>query len=299
MSAIRSPILSGTWYAGDPDRLRDEVDGFLAAATPADRPRGRPLIAVVPHAGYRYSGPTAGRLFGLLRDTPFRRVIILAPNHRVPLRRLALSGAAGYATPLGRVAVDVDATARLAQDPAFQIDDSAHAEEHAIEIQLPLLQRTWPDAVPAIVPVLVPVLDPATAHGAAAALANLLDADTLLLVSTDLTHYGRSFGYVPFTTDVPAALERLDSGAILKVLAGDAAGLRAYGRETGITMCGLEAAAVALDCGLPTGYEAALLDYSRSGDRDRDYSVSVSYAAVLLCSGPGSGPEAGDEGAPT
>jgi DUF438 domain-containing protein len=84
----------------------------------------------------------------------------------------------------------------------------------------------------------------------------------------------------------PTSLEKLDAGAILKVLAGDAEGLRQYGRETGITMCGLQAAAVALDCGLPEGYEGALLHYSRSGDRDNDYTQSVSYAAVLLCSGP-------------
>ncbi|MCB1184788.1 AmmeMemoRadiSam system protein B [bacterium] len=285
MSAVRSPVLSGTWYPDDPARLRREVDAFLADAVAADRPRGRPLIAVVPHAGYLYSGATAGRLYGLLRDAAPRRVVILAPNHRVPLRRLALSGAAAYATPLGEVAVDTAAVDRLAASPAFAVDDSAHAEEHAVEIQLPLLQRTWPEAVPRIVPVLVPRLEPAVVRAAAAALGEVLDAGTLLLVSTDLTHYGRSFGYVPFTDDVPAALEQLDAGAILKVLAGDPAGLRAFGERTGITMCGLEAAALALETGLPAGYEGALLDYRRSGDRDGDYSVSVSYAAVLLCSG--------------
>ncbi len=132
----------------------------------------------------------------------------------------------------------------------------------------------------------MPALDAGAGREISQALAAEMDTDSLLLVSTDFTHYGSSFGYLPFRQDLADSLEKLDAGAILKILAGDADGLRAYGRETGITMCGLEAAAVALDCGLPAGYEGALLDYSRSGDREGDYSQSVSYAAVLLCSGP-------------
>ena len=73
--------------------------------------------------------------------------------------------------------------------------------------------------------------------------------------------------------------------AELRILAGDADGLRAYGRETGITMCGLEATALALATGLPAGWEGALLAYARSGDREGDYALSVSYAAVLLADG--------------
>ena len=193
--------------------------------------------------------------------------------------------------PEGPVPVDEDAVATLAQDSHFVCDDRAHADEHAIEIQLPFLQRLWPQRTPPIVPLLVPALSPVTAAGAAVALKAVRGPDDLLLVSTDLTHYGSDFGYRPFaelapgSPDLPLALEQLDAGAILKILAADAAGLRSYGQETGITMCGLAATALALDCGVPPAYEAALLSYSRSGDRDGDYTTSVSYAAALLCSG--------------
>jgi AmmeMemoRadiSam system protein B len=289
MNLIRKPVLSGTWYPADPTDLARTVDGFLAGADPSVRPAGPPRIALVPHAGYVYSGPTAGKLFGLLSGAPPRRVVIMAPNHRVGLDRIALSGAAAFATPLGPVATDQAFTRRLEAHDAFEINDSAHAEEHAVEIQLPLIQRSWADALPRIVPMLVPRLASGLADAAAAALAEGIDEETLILVSTDLTHYGASYGYVPFTENVPAALEELDSGAILRVLAADPAGLRQYGRETGITMCGLEAAAVALGAGLPPGHEGALIDYTRSGDRDGDYSLSVSYASVLLCAGNGGG----------
>jgi len=287
MNAIRPSVLSGTWYPADPGELARTVDTFLEAADLSVRPAGRPLIAVVPHAGYVYSGPTAGKLYGLLTDWVPRRLLLLAPSHRVALDRIALCGAAAFATPLGNVLTDQAAISELVVCESFTIDEQAHAEEHAIEIQLPLIQRTWPGAVPAIVPMLVPHLEPGPARAAAAAITRLADEDTLIVVSSDFTHYGQAYRYVPFTENPAQSLEKLDSGAILRILAADPAGLRAYGRETGITMCGLEAAAVALDHRLPAGYEGALIDYARSGDRDGDYSLSVSYAAVLLCSGRG------------
>jgi len=289
MSTIRQPVLSGSWYPADPSELAATVDDYLAAADPSLRPAGRPLVALVPHAGYVYSGPTAGKLLGLLREDAPRRIILLAPNHRVALDSIALSGAWAYATPLGTVAIDQSAVKQLAENTSFTVNDRAHAEEHAIEIQLPLIQRTWPDAVPRIVPMLVPSLSPDQRREAANALAEMANEDTLFLVSTDFTHYGASYGYVPFTENLPASLEELDSGAILRILAADSPGLLEYGSETGITMCGLEAAAVALGPKLPKGYESALIDYSRSGDRDGDYSLSVSYASILLCAGPAGG----------
>jgi AmmeMemoRadiSam system protein B/AmmeMemoRadiSam system protein A len=287
MATIRSAVLSGTWYPGDQARLGATVDGFLAAADPAARPAGRPLIAVVPHAGYAYSGATAGKLYGLLRGLTYDTVVILAPSHRAALDAIALPSAAAFATPLGTIPVATARVAELAASDPFVIDDHAHAAEHAVEIQLPFLQRTLTPGF-AIVPALVPPLPAEHCRAAADRLAPLRRAGALVVVSTDLTHYGANYGYVPFDDDIPDRLEQLDSGAILRLLAHDADALLAYGRETGITMCGLHAAAVALSGDPPPGYEAALIDYSRSGDRDGDYSLSVSYAGVLLTAGPDS-----------
>lgn len=286
---VRPPVLSGSWYPSDPRTLAREVDRFLAGADPDKLTRGRPLLAVVPHAGYAYSGPTAGRLFGLLRQQRPRTVLLLAPNHRLAIDRIALSSADAFATPLGQVNLDPAAAAELAGQPGFQLNDAAHAQEHAVEIILPFIQRLWPEPdTPRVVPMLVPHLGPKAVEQAARALGGLRDSlpgDTLLLVSSDFTHYGSAFGYRPFVKDIPESLETLDSGAILRILGGDARRLLDYGRETGITMCGLPAAAVALGCGLPEGYEAGLVDYSRSGDQNGDYSHSVSYASILITSG--------------
>ncbi len=286
MQEFRQATLSGSWYPAPKAELAAMVDGFMSESNMLDLPAGRPLLAIVPHAGYTYSGATAGKLFGLLGSFKPRRIIILAPSHRSPLQKIALSEKTAFQTPLGLVSIDQEAVGKLSQCPAFTFADHAHGPEHAVEIQLPFLQRLWPDDPPSIVPLLVPRLDPDQKAAAAATLKSICDQDTLLLVSTDFTHYGDAFGYQPFHEDIPFSLEKLDSGALLKILAGDGAGLRDYGQETGITMCGLEACALALDCGIPEGYEGSLLGYSRSADGDGDYSHSVSYASVLICSGP-------------
>jgi len=162
------------------------------------------------------------------------------------------------------------------------VDDRAHAREHAVEIQLPLLQCALPDSTP-IVPILVPHLSSDRRRQAARALDPWRRGDHLFLVSTDLTHYGQTYGYVPFDDDIPTRLEQLDTGALLRILAHDPDGLESYGHDTGITMCGLPAAALALDWPGDQQHHGELLDYARSGDEDGDYSMSVSYAAVLIC----------------
>ncbi len=293
MTFVRPAVLAGAWYPDGAAELARLVDGFLAAARragpPAPAPAGRPWLALAPHAGYAYSGPVAARLFAALPDRPPRRLVILAPNHRARLELPALSGAAAFATPLGEVPVDAAAAGRLAAAGAFAFDDRAHRDEHAVEIQLPFLQRRSPGACPAIVPVLVPSLGDAARAAAARALAAERDPDALVLVSSDLTHYGAAYGFAPFSgrrpAAVAAAIEDLDRGALERVLAGDGPGLVAYGRRTDITMCGLEAAALALAGGPPPGHRAALLGYARSGDRDGNYAQSVSYAAALLTGG--------------
>jgi AmmeMemoRadiSam system protein B/AmmeMemoRadiSam system protein A len=284
MAHVRSPVLSGSWYPAQPEALGRDVDRYLAAADTNKRPAGRLRVAVVPHAGYTYSGAVAGALYGLLRGEAIARVFLLAPcHHRGRMPHIALSDADAFATPLGEVPLDRSAVARLAQHAPFVVDEGAHRDEHAVEIQLPFLQRSLAPGFQ-IVPLLVPPLDKTRREEASAALAAERRGGDLVLVSTDFTHYGARYGYVPFQDEVPERLEQLDSGAILRVLRHDADGLVAYGQETGITMCGLAATALAISGAAPTGYEAELVDYARSGDRDGDYSLSVSYASILISS---------------
>jgi hypothetical protein len=282
MTAVRPPILAGSWYPAQPDVLRECVASYLAGAEPHRLPAGTPVIALAPHAGYQYSGPTAGKIYGLLAGRRYNAVFILAPSHRARLQRPALSSVDAFATPLGEVPVAVAIVRDLADTGAYEVNDRAHAFEHAVEIQLPLLQCALPAGTP-IVPILFPHLDLPRRRDAARALDRWRDGRHLFLVSSDLTHYGADYGYVPFTEDIPNRLAQLDTGALQKFLAGDAAGLVAYAEATGITMCGLEAAAAAIAAPLPAGAQSLLLHYTRSGDPAGDYDLSVSYAAAVIC----------------
>ena len=136
-------------------------------------------------------------------------------------------------------------------------------------------------------PLLVPRLTAEErGEAAAAGSSQLADRDTLFLVSTDFTHFGASYGYLPFTENIPAALEELDTGAILKVPGRRRPGALDYGPDTGHHHVRAGSGRPGPRNGPARGYEGALIDYSRSGDRDRDYSMSVSYASILLCTGP-------------
>ncbi len=281
MDPVRPATLSGSWYPADPAQLAATVQKFMVPADPSPLPAGRPVLAVVPHAGYAYSGRTAGLLYGLLTGLEFDRVLILAPSHRALIRNVALPAVSAFATPLGEVPLDGDAVAYLAAQEGFGVNDSAHAEEHAVEIQLPFLQETFAGKL-RIVPLLVPPLAEPERLATASALEPWCDGRTLFVVSTDFTHYGAGYGYLPFREQAAERLRELDGGAIDRIVERDPAGLLAFGKETGITMCGIDATALALSAPWPPGGEAALIDYRRSGDRDRDYNLSVSYAAVLL-----------------
>src|SRR5207302_325353 len=186
-----------------------------------------------------YSGPTAARAFAAA-GAGVRRAIVLAPSHFAGFRGAALLPMRGYRTPLGVVPIDAEATAALARAPLVRPNPAVFMREHALEIQLPLLQGLAPEC--ALVPLLVGSLEPGDAAALAAALRALLEPGTLLVASSDLTHYGRRFDYLPVPpTDasaVAAAVRRLDEGALERIVARDADGFAAYVEPTGATICG-------------------------------------------------------------
>jgi len=240
------------------------------------------VAVVVPHAAYEYSGPTAARAFAAA-GAGVRRAIVLAPSHFAGFRGAALLPMRGYRTPLGVVPIDAEATAALARAPLVRPNPAVFMREHALEIQLPLLQGLAPECT--LVPLLVGSLEPGDAAALAAALRSLLEPGTLLVASSDLTHYGRRFDYLPVPpTDaatVAAAVRRLDEGALEHIVARDADGFVAYVERTGATICGRSPIEVVLRA-LPAGARGERLAYTTSLDATGDYEHTVSYAAVAF-----------------
>lgn len=280
---VRPSVLAGTWYPGDRDQLALLVDHLLdLAAGPGESDAPPPRAVIVPHAGYAYSGPTAAKAIARLRGQRFTRVIILAPTHYSPFSGLSIADVDAFSTPLGEVPLDRAAIEQLRRSPLVGSVAEAERQEHSIEIELPLLQRALAPGW-SLVPVLVGRLDEQDYQTAAELLRPLADARTLVLVSSDFTHYGSRFGYQPFPLDdqTPARLRELDGQASARIQARDQAGLLALERRTGITVCGIRPIAILLGM-LPPEARVERLDYQTSGALTGDYRNSVSYAAFAI-----------------
>jgi len=279
---VRPSALAGTWYPEDPQALEQTVDGLLADAAPATPPEGGIRALVVPHAGYAYSGRIAAAAFALIRGGQYRRVLLLAPAHQGDFRGLSIADVDAYATPLGRVPLDGGAVARLRLSSLVTADPGAHRKEHAIEIELPFLQRTLVSGWK-LVPILVGALESQDYPGIADLLRPLVGEGTLVVVSSDFTHYGARFGYLPFPPDdqAPERIRALDEGAIARVLARDGPGLLDYRARTGVTVCGIRPLALLLHL-LPADARVERIAYGTSGDLSGAWRSSVSYVALAV-----------------
>lgn len=272
--------LAGAWYDANPARLQAELEGYLRDAKVEPDPAV--FAVIVPHAGYAYSGPCAAvGAKAIAARTNLNRVVVLGFSHRVgmPGRASLPARESAFRSPLGETPLDTEAIAALLENPLFVDNPATRRGENSVEMELPLLQvalagRDWK-----LVPVTLGQLADADRRQIADALGGLMDERTALVVSSDFTHYGPNFGYVPFRTNVAANLRQLDGGAIERILAGDAVGFAAYCDRTGATICGQDPIGVLLRM-LPAGFQARELAYDTSGNRTGDFDNSVSYAAI-------------------
>ena len=272
--------LAGSWYDADPDRLRAELEGYLRNTNVEADPSI--FAVVVPHAGYAYSGPCAAvGLKALAARQDLARVVVIGFSHRVRLPNQASLPAreTHYRSPLGETPLDVAAIAALMKNPLFADRPETRRGENSVELQLPLLQAALAGRDWKLVPVTLGQLDDDVRGQVAEALGALMDGKTALVVSSDFTHYGPNFGYVPFRTNVEANLRKLDGGAVAKILAGDADGFAAYCEETGATICGQDSIGVLLRM-LPEKFTAREIAYDTSGRSTGDWRNSVSYASI-------------------
>lgn len=184
MPTVRRPAVAGTFYPDDVGELHEMIRRMLGSAPPAGK---SPKAIIAPHAGYIYSGPVAAAAYAAVagaRDS-VHRVVLLGPSHRVAFRGLATSHADTFITPLGNIPVDRAAVEKLSALPQVVCMDEAHLYEHSLEVQLPFLQEILETFV--LVPVVV-------GDASAAEVAEVLEtvwgeAETLIVVSSDLSHY--------------------------------------------------------------------------------------------------------------
>lgn len=258
MSTIRPPAVAGQFYPAEAARLRSQIEQYLQAAAESGQV---PRAIIVPHAGYVYSGPIAASAYAYLRPgrQQIRRVLLLGPAHHVPVRGLAASSADAFATPLGAVPLDRDAIDHLLELPQVHIQDEAHAPEHGLEVHLPFLQMVLADFQ--LIPLIVGEAAPEVVAEVLAQYAD--DSHTLIVVSSDLSHYQ--------DYDRACYLDRATSQSIERLRplpAGQA--------------CGRHAINGLLYLANERGWEAQTVDLRNSGDTGGSRHQVVGYGAYLF-----------------
>lgn len=259
--AIRPAAVAGHFYPADRDALTAQVQALLAHAVPGEA-SAPPKALIVPHAGYLYSGAVAASAYAQLQPwrEQVRRVVLIGASHRAVFPGVAVPAATAFATPLGEVMLDHEAVFALAQRGNIVVDDRLHAQEHALEVQLPFLQAVLGHF--RLLPLLAGMVE-------VQALAQIFDEvwggdETLIVVSSDLSHYH------PY-----AEAQRRDQASVAHMLA-------LAPQLTPADACGAGPVNALLLAARTHGLEASLLDLRNSGDTAGERSNVVGYAALAF-----------------
>lgn len=295
---VRVAAVAGLFYPAQKDRLQEQVDGLLSGAETPRLENVRALI--VPHAGYTYSGPVAAVAYNAVRKKPYKTVVVIGPSHYARFSGISVFTGEAYETPLGRVPISAMAKT-LASRPPFLPEprcqvyrpgwfasasrpvpppghDTPETWEHSVEVQVPFLQRVLPGAE--LVSLVYGEADPAKA---ARVLAEVLDEHTLLVASSDLSHF------LPYerATETDRKTLQLITALNVDALAGP---------EAEDTACGRMPILVVMHLARLKGWQPHLLLYKNSGDTSGDRSRVVGYAAVAFCAPGGTNTEAAGSG---
>lgn len=267
----RHPAVADMFYPGDPEVLDRELDRMLSESEAGDLP-GDIRALVSPHAGYMYSGSVAASGFRNLRPDTYEIVAVICPSHRDVFHGISVFNGRGYETPLGLVPVASDyASALIAQSEDIFSSWDGHQLEHALEVQLPFLQKTLNDF--SVIPIVMGDQDYETCKLLARSLQTVLkDEPTLIVASSDLSHYH------------PYDIARKIDGTTIRLLeAFDETELMQGVVNGDCEACGAGPIVATMMAAKQSGANRVkVLDYKNSGDVTGDYSAVVGYLAAVL-----------------
>ncbi len=309
--------LTTGWYQTNAARLRQEIDANFEQAHQyfPTHLSTVPRALIVPHAGHNYSGLCAATAYQTLLDekkqpnTTIKRVIIMAPTHTTFYNGIALPDYTVYRMPNGDIPIDMQAIKKLSQkDKVFDFFPQAHATEHALEVQLPFLQRAV--ASFELVPLIVGHLSDEQTFLAAEAIKKLLTNDSLLVISSDFTHHGAPYEYIVFDKNISTNLRLLDGMAVQALATPSFESFVTMIHQTSATICGQEPLKILLalletdalgttQAHLTCYYNSAQLAWAQKGTYnplklfdnppDKEMQSSVSYVGMVFAA-PSSSP---------
>jgi len=288
---VREPCVAGQFYENSFDSLNKQIENcFYDKRGPGDLPiekrSDKKISAIlVPHAGYMFSGACAAWAYKEIAESKFPDAfLLLGPNHYGSGSGLSIGD---WKTPLGLVKTHKDLVRGIKENTDLEIAEHNHITEHSLEVQLPFLQFSNKDTLPNIRIVPIVIGKEHEYEKIAKQLHNYLiktNKTIITIVSTDFTHYGPNYRYVPFSSDIPKRLAKLDKDAIEIIKKYDAPKFKEYVNRTGITICGFMPILVFLEMmqlkeKKPRSH---LLMYYTSGDVLNDYKNSVSYVSMVF-----------------
>ena len=268
---IRKPAVAGAFYTADKEALTKQVDGFLSNAQKSDI-KGKIIALVAPHAGYEYSGQVAAYSFKQLEGLDFKKIIIISPSHYVSFDGMSVYNKGAFETPLGLVKIDEElANKIMAKDRRFIFYPEAHQKEHAIEVELPFLQRVYKDRDFKIVPIVMGNPVAGDIKILSDALYDAMDKDTLLIISVDLSHYYPYDTAVKLDTNATSSIEKLDAQKMIEDINSHNTEI-----DAPIAVLAMITLANRLDA------KASLIKYANSGDVTGDKSKVVGYSSIAI-----------------
>ena len=284
---IRKPVVAGQFYADGFAELEKQIkDSFMHEMGPGKLPKksrkGKVKAIIVPHAGYIFSGPAAAWAYSQIAESELADVYIIAgPNHTGFGRSSICYDE--YETPLGIVKTDKEMCKMIAEGTDLIDDGHSHLNEHSVEVQLPFLQFSCRDRIKdlKIVPIVLSGdIDAAKLGKDLRKVIGKSRKNVTIIVSSDMTHFGWNYGYIPFDTDIKENLYKMDMETIKLIEKVKPKDFEKRLDEIKGTVCGRQPISMLLNAGKTE--EIKLLKYYTSADIMGDYTNAVGYAAIVF-----------------
>ncbi|MEM3405354.1 MAG: AmmeMemoRadiSam system protein B [Candidatus Pacearchaeota archaeon] len=274
---MRKPVAKGSFYPSNKEEIKNFISKYIIRE---NKKKENVKIAIVPHAGYSFSGKLAAKVIGKINKK--ENFIIIGVNHSSLGNKISISKE-DFETPLGIVRNNLELSRLLLKKfKEIKIDSDfneiPHNYEHSIEVILPFLQESQKNFK--IISLLVKDLSYEECIKIAEIISKLIDDKTCLLVSSDFTHYGLVYDFVPFYNNIKENLYNLDKKVINEILNLNSKKVYEYAIKT--TICGLYGITIATECAKIKNLRSELIDYYTSGDVTKDYNIAVGYAGIIF-----------------
>jgi AmmeMemoRadiSam system protein B len=281
--------LSDRWYPSSGRKLNQMLNDLQLQAAhyrPAAVDAKKIQAIIVPHAAYKYGGAVASSVYQRIKRGQFNHVIVLAPSHDEQFEGVALPSSmfSWYKNPFGYISLDQTLLSKLVKASSlFFCRHDVHELEHSVEVQIPFIQKYC--GYVKITPLIVGHLSMHQIQEVAKILHSCMQPKTLIVISSDFVHYGKSFNFVPFDTDIIANIEKIDEKLAHFICHADVVGLQKFLHDSKVPVCGKNPLLILMNM-MQKKYlgavQCARMGQEFCGTEQEDLQDCVSYMGIIV-----------------